>query len=147
MSPTVWKLPKFMPGRRATRILPQSMPPIGKRWPARAIRPVRTTRRTSPMSHIAGEGRINSIRQCYIDNYWLKHSCFEQEACVVRAGAVPYKAVQMLRALRGRPVCRQGPAEETVDAVEESRRRPLGLGSERAMGLGTATGWATTARP
>ncbi len=47
--PTGWKLPKFTPGPRATRILPQSMQPSGKRWPACAIRPVRTTARTSPM--------------------------------------------------------------------------------------------------
>ena len=39
------------------------------------------------------------------------------------------------------------PAEETVDAVEESRRRrPMGLGSERTMGLGPAIGGAEAAR-
>src|SRR5882724_1754304 len=33
----------------------------------------------------------------YIDNYRFRHSCLEPTSCVVRAGAVPYKAVQMLR--------------------------------------------------
>src|SRR3981189_1370246 len=33
----------------------------------------------------------------YIDNYGFRLSSFEPEACVVRAGAVPYNAVQMLR--------------------------------------------------
>src|SRR6266478_2200289 len=33
----------------------------------------------------------------YIDNYGFRLSCFEPEACVVRAEAVPYNAVQMLR--------------------------------------------------
>ena len=38
-----------------------------------------------------------------------------------------------------------GPAEEIVDAVEESRRRPVGLGSEGAVGLGPAVGRAEAA--
>src|SRR4030088_3807559 len=39
-----------------------------------------------------------------------------------------------------------GPAKETVNAVEESRRRPVGLGSERAVGLRPAIGGAKAAR-
>src|ERR1700712_92612 len=38
-------------------------------------------------------------------------------------------------------------AKETIDAVEESRRRPMGLGSERTVGLRSATGGAEAARP
>ena len=52
--------------------------------------------------------------------------------CVVPAGAVPYKAIQMWR---GRYPVR---AEEIVDAVEESRRRPVELWSEGAMGIRSA---------
>src|SRR5713101_9740077 len=64
-------------------------------------------------------------------------------SCVVRAGAVPYKAVQMVRGWAFWPF---EPAEETVDAVEESRRRPMGLGSKRAVGLRPAIGGAEAAR-
>src|SRR5437016_2559324 len=40
----------------------------------------------------------------------------------------------------------EGPAEESVDGVEESGRWPVGLGSERAVGLRPATGRAEAAR-
>src|SRR6202158_3486932 len=49
--------------------------------------------------------------------------------------------------LRGRASWPLALAEETVDAVEESRRRPVGFGSERAVGLRPATGRAEAARP
>src|SRR3954470_4121011 len=40
-----------------------------------------------------------------------------------------------------------GLAEETINAVEESRRGALGLGPERAMGFRPAIGRATATRP
>src|SRR3979409_2436090 len=53
----------------------------------------------------AAEAALTPFHNVYIDNYPRRHSCFEQEACVVRAGAVPYKAVQILRGRALRPFC------------------------------------------
>ena len=38
---------------------------------------------------------LTAFGNVYIDNYRLRHSCFEPTSCVVRAGAVPYKAERM----------------------------------------------------
>ncbi len=62
------------------------------------------------------------------------------KACVVSPGAVPYKAGQISEAGLSRSSPRR-----FVNAVEESGRRPMGLGFERALGLRSAT--SRTAAP
>ena len=97
----------------------------------------------SYVTYMPAKVALTALDDVYIDNCGVRLSCFEPQACVVSATAVPYKACRCCEA--GRPGL-PTPAEETVDAVEESRRRPVGLGSERAMGLRPATGWAEAAR-
>src|SRR3982074_1553887 len=48
--------------------------------------------------------------------------------------------------MRGRASLALLPAKETVHAVEESKRRPVGLGSEGAVGRRPAVGGAKAAR-
>src|SRR6185437_8701751 len=98
-----------MPGPTATRISPPSARRCGRRSRACAIRPARTTAPTFPMSPMSSgplcprdshrrKVALTASVNVYIDNCGLRHSCSEPEACVVRAGAVPYKAVQIAKA-------------------------------------------------
>src|SRR5687767_8490582 len=73
---------------------------------------------------------LTSLTNVCIDNYGLNHSCLRAEACVVRDLAVPYKAGRICEA-QAIPTGGSGPpAKESLYAVEESRRRPLGPGSQ-----------------
>ena len=56
---------------------------------------------------------LTALTNVCIDNYGLKHSCFEPEACVVRDLAVPYKAGRICEAGHPAQQADPGPAEES----------------------------------
>src|SRR4051812_50146612 len=73
---------------------------------------------------------LTPLTNVCIDNYGLNHSCLRPEACVVRGLTVPYKAGRICEA-QAIPTGGSGPPQRRVlYAVEESRRRPLGPGSQ-----------------
>src|SRR5204862_5528656 len=89
---------------------------------------------------------LTALTNVCIDNYGVRHSCFGLEACVVRDLAVPYKAGRICEA-QGTPTGGPGPpAEESLYAVEESRRRAMGPGSQGAVGRRSAIGRAEASR-
>src|SRR4029078_2818411 len=83
---------------------------------------------------------LTPLTNVCIDNYGVRHSCFEPEACVVRGLAVPYKAGRICEAGHPAHQADRAPAEESLYAVEESRRRPMGPGSQGTMGRRSAVG-------
>src|SRR5215813_2322528 len=79
---------------------------------------------------------LTALTNVYIDFSSPKPSCFEGSRRVVRGIAVPYKAG--LSFARRAVQAGQTPRRRGSNAVEESRRGPVGLGTERTMGPGSA---------
>src|SRR3954451_3672996 len=84
----------------------------------------------------APQAALTAFGDVYIDNYAPRHSCWRATSRVVTGVALPYKAGQCLRGWTGA----RTPAEEIIDGVEESRRRPMGLGPQGTVGLRPAAG-------
>src|ERR1700720_3840160 len=91
-------------------------------------------RRRLLLCHISpAKVALTPFGNVYIDNCRLKHSSFEPEACVVRAGAVPYKAVQILRGRASWPL---GPQRRRSMPWKNQGGGPWGSGPKGPWGSG-----------